>query len=184
MNTIRSQVSACLDGGLGHLDSFGQWVALLGLRALLAWEFFDSGREKFFGHNWFADIQDQFPFPFDVVPPEISWQLATWIELIGGVALLLGLATRFFSVALTVLTVVAIAAVHWPAEWAGFGELWLGYAITDDGHGNFKLPLLFLAMLMPLILLGPGRLSMDAWIRRWLHGGPYGRAALQPIRQT
>jgi putative oxidoreductase len=184
MTTIRIQASAWLDAGLAQLDDLGQWAALLGLRALLAWEFFESGREKYVGHNWFADIQDQFPFPLDLVSPEISWQLATWIELVGGVALLLGLATRFFGVALAVLTVVAIAAVHWPAEWAGFGELWLGYAITDDGHGNFKLPLLFLAMLMPLILLGPGRLSMDAWIRRRLRAGPYGSAALQPIRQT
>lgn len=184
MTASRVQASAWLDAGLTRLDKLGQWIALLGLRALLGWEFFESGREKLFGHNWFADIQDQFPFPFDLVPPAISWQLATWVELIGGVALLLGLATRFFGVALAVLTVVAIAAVHWPAEWAGFGELWLGYAITDDGHGNFKLPLLFLAMLIPLILLGPGRLSMDAWIRRRRLAGPPGSAAPQLIRQT
>ncbi|MBS0369192.1 MAG: DoxX family protein [Proteobacteria bacterium] len=177
MTTLRIQASAWFDTGLGQLESLGQWIALLGLRTLLAWEFFESGREKLFGPNWFADIQDQFPFPFDLVPPEVSWQLATWIELIGGAALLLGLATRFFGVALAVLTVVAIAAVHWPADWMGLGELWQGYAITDAGHGNFKLPLLFLAMLMPLILLGPGRLSMDAWIRRWLLADPSGSAA-------
>jgi len=60
-----------------------------------------------------------------------------------------------------VLTIVAIAAVHWPTEWHGLAELWQGYAITDHGFGNFKLPLLFLVMLLPLILGGGGALSID-----------------------
>ena len=64
------------------------------------------------------------------------------------------------------LTVVAIAAVHWPAAWGSFGELMQGYVFTDNGHGNFKLPVLFIGMLMPLLLLGPGKLSVDAWVRR------------------
>jgi len=32
--------------------------------------------------------------------------------------------------ALMVLTVVAIAAVHWPAQWHTLAELWQGYTIT------------------------------------------------------
>lgn len=57
-------------------------------------------------------------------------------------------------------------------------------ARLDGGHGDFRLPARFLAMLMPLILLGPGRPGRDAWIRRRLRAGPYGSAALQPVRQT
>lgn len=155
---------------LGGIDGLGLWVGMLGLRLLLGWEYFESGREKFLGENWFADIQDQFPFPFSTVPPEISWQMATWFELLGGIALVIGLGTRFFGVSLFVLTIVAIAAVHWPAEWTTFGDLLQGYVITDKGHGNFKLPVLFMAMLLPLILAGPGRLSIDALIRRRVLG--------------
>lgn len=151
---------------VARIDWLGLWLGMLGLRLLLGWEFFESGREKLHGENWFADIQDRFPFPFSVVPPEISWQMATWFELAGGVALVLGLGTRFFGVSLFVLTVVATASVHWPAEWSTLAELARGYAITDQGHGNFKLPLLFMAMLLPLILSGPGRLSLDAWLGR------------------
>jgi putative oxidoreductase len=40
-------------------------------------DFFESGLEIFNGNNWFMDIQDRFPFPFSVVPPEISWQMVT-----------------------------------------------------------------------------------------------------------
>lgn len=148
------------------LNAAGEWVSFLGLRLLLGWEFFESGLEKYHGDNWFADIQDKFPAPFNLMPVNISWSMATWFELIGGVALVVGLGTRFFATSLFVLTVVATAAVHWPAEWHTLAELAKGYAITDEGYGNFKLPLLFLAMLLPLVFYGPGKLSLDAWIAR------------------
>lgn len=147
-------------------DQSGAWLGLLSLRLLLAWDFFESGLEKWRGDNWFADIQDAFPFPFNLLPAEASWQLATWFELLGGIALLIGLGTRFFSASLIVLTVVAIAAVHWPAAWQGWAELMQGYVFTDQGYGNFKLPVLFIGMLLPLLFLGPGKLSVDAWLRR------------------
>jgi putative oxidoreductase len=40
----------------------------------------------------------------------------------------------------------------------------MGYSISDNGYGNFKLPLLFAAMLLPLIFRGAGKLSLDAVI--------------------
>jgi len=65
----------------GHLDRLGEFLPQLGLRFLLAYEFWESGVEKFHGENWFADIHERFPFPFDLVPVDISWFLATWSEL-------------------------------------------------------------------------------------------------------
>lgn len=145
-----------------QLDLVGDWLGPLSLRLLLAWEFWESGREKWRGDNWFGDIQDQFPWPFNIIDPHISWQMATWTELLGALALLIGLGTRFASVSLMVVTVVATLAVHWPAEWHSLAELARGYVITDDGHGNFKLPLIFGVMLWTLIWRGGGRFSVDA----------------------
>jgi putative oxidoreductase len=153
---------------LERLDLVGLWLGLLSLRLLLGWDFFESGLEKFHGENWFAEIADQFPFPFNVVPVHVSWQIATWFELVGAIALVVGLGTRFFSASLFVLTIVAIASVHWPASWTTLAELAQGYVFTDQGHGNFKLPAIFLGMLLPLMLMGPGRLSLDALIRSGL----------------
>jgi len=166
---------------LDHLDLLGLWLGLLSLRLLLGWDFYESGLEKLNGSNWFMDIQDRFPFPFSIVPPEISWQMATWFELAGGVALVLGLATRFFSVSLLILTAVAIASVHWPESWNTWGELLMGYGFTDNGFGNFKLPVIFIGMLLPLILLGPGRLSLDHRLRRLLVNAPTHKS---PARQA
>ena len=143
------------------LDHTGNWSADLPLRLFLAWEFFESGIEKFNGANWFTDLQASFPFPFNLLPANVNWQLSLWAELICPLLLLLGLGTRLASAVLMVVTVVAIAAVHWPAQWSSLAELAQGYAITNQGYGNFKLPLLFLAMLLPLILNGGGALSVD-----------------------
>lgn len=150
---------------LERIDLIGLWVGLLSLRLLLGWDYFESGLEKFRGENWFAEIADKFPFPFNIMPVDLSWQMATWFELVGAIALAIGLGTRFFAAALFVLTIVAIASVHWPESWSTLGELAQGYVLTDQGHGNFKLPTIFLGMLLPLLLLGPGRLSLDALIR-------------------
>lgn len=166
-----TQLSDFIDRLLKLLDTAGTALGPLALRLLLAVEFWASGLEKFNGDNWFADIQSQFPFPFNVIPTNISWGMATFFELVGAVALVLGLATRFFSVSLMVVTVVATAAVHWPQEWHSLAELAQGYVISDDGHGNYKLPLMYLVMFVPLLLSGPGKLSVDHLVRRWWQRG-------------
>jgi putative oxidoreductase len=107
-----------------------------------------------------------FPFPFSLLSADLSWTLATSLEIIAPIALILGFMTRFFSVALMVLTMVAIAAVHWSTEWHTLAELWQGYAITDQGFGNYKLPLIYLFLLGSLLLSGSGRLGVDAWLKR------------------
>ena len=144
--------SSCVARGLDGVDSIGSWIGMLGIRLLLAYEFGESGLEKLRGENWFADIQGDFPFPFSIVPVDVSWFLATWSELIGAAALVVGLGTRFWAVSLLILDVVAWASVHG-------GN---GYNVCDNG---FKLPLMYALMLVPLVLSGPGRLSIDHWIR-------------------
>jgi putative oxidoreductase len=148
------------------LNAIGAWLPQLTLRLILAWEFGEAGFEKLYGSNWFADIS--FPFPFSLLPPDFSWSLATFFEILGAFALALGVATRFFSLSLIILTVVAIAAVHWPEHWSSLTELFKGYRIIDekeDGFGNYKLPLLYIAMFLPLLFSGAGKASIDFWIR-------------------
>ena len=137
------------------LNWVGAFLPQVGLRLLLAYEFWESGVEKYHGINWFSDIQGDFPFPFSVIPPDVSWFLSTWFELIGAIALIIGLGTRFFSLSLIILTIVAWVSVH-----AGSG-----YNVCENG---FKLPLIYLIMLLPLLFSGPGKLSLDCWIACWV----------------
>jgi len=154
------------DNITSRLQASGDYVWPLALRTILAWEFWESGITKLNGSNWFGDIpwsdwQKGFPFPFDTIPADLNWFLATWGELVFAVMLLFGLFTRFTAISLIVITVVATAAVHWPAEWTSLAELWSGYVITSKGAGNFKLPLLFVVMLLPLVFAGGGKFSLD-----------------------
>jgi putative oxidoreductase len=130
------------------------------------WEFWDSGITKYRGSNWFTSIQEDFPFPFSAVGAQVNWFAATWGELLFSVMLLLGLFTRFAAFSLIVITVVATAAVHWPGDWGSLAELWKGYAISDKGFGNYKLPLLFVLMLLPLVFHGGGKASLDRLLLR------------------
>ncbi len=150
MSSILASLSCSV---IGILNRLGEFLPQLGLRALIAYEFWESGVEKFNGENWFAQIQEDFPFPFDVVPPAISWFIATWSELVGAIGILIGLGTRFFAATLIILDIVAWVSVH-----AGNG-----YNVCDNG---FKLPLMYLIILIPLLLSGPGKASIDYWIHR------------------
>ena len=147
---------------VGHLENAGDWVALLPIRLLMAYEFGNAGLMKLNGNNWFANVQDNFPFPFNVIPVEISWFLATWAEILGAFGLVVGLFTRFWAISLIILSIVAIFGVHWPAEWNSLGELWESYRVSrKEGLGNFRIPLLFIVMLIPLVFRGGGKLSVD-----------------------
>jgi len=143
------------------LEPAGDWVALLPIRLLLAYEFGKAGMMKFNGNNWFGSVQENFPFPFNVVPVEISWFLATWAEILGAIGLVIGLFTRFWAFSLIILTIVAIFGVHWPEDWNSLSELWKGYSVSNKGFGNYRIPLLFLAMLFPFVFIGGGKLSLD-----------------------
>ncbi len=141
-----------------RLDQAGAYISMLGLRGILAYEYIEAGIGKYNGKNWFGgDDPTVFMFPFNLIPANVNWFMVTWVELIGGAAILLGFATRFFSASLIILTVVAIFAVH-----AGNG-----YNVGDNGY---KLPLIYLVMFVPLLFSGAGKLSIDELIKRfWIN---------------
>jgi putative oxidoreductase len=58
-----------------------------------------------------------------------------------------------------------------------WSDLLKGYAISDKGFGNYKLPLLFSVMLLPLVFNGAGRLSVD----HLLAGHALRAAAARPV---
>ncbi|MCT8623079.1 DoxX family protein [Glaesserella parasuis] len=126
---------------------------LLGLRLFVAYEFVEAGLEKWYGQNWFADIQEQFPFPFYLLPSEINWAFAMGAELLFPLLLVVGLFTRFSALGLSVLTIVAWYAVH-----SG-----MGYNVCQNGY---KMALVYLVILAPLMFQGAGMVSVDFWLQK------------------
>jgi putative oxidoreductase len=156
----------------GVLDSFNDKLPRLLLRLILALEFWEAGMMKLDGENWFDQLT--FPFPFSLFSNDSLWAMGTWLEIIGAIALVVGFGTRLFALGMMILTVVAVNTVHWPAEWHSLAELSKGYAITDSGHGNFKLPLIYFIMFMPLLFGGAGKWSLDYLLKRlYCHSGLY-----------
>ena len=129
-------------------EDCGKGISMLALRLFAAYEFGEAGLAKWRGENWFADIRDAFPFPFNLLPAGLSWNLAMGAELVVPVLLVLGLLTRLGALALMILTAVAWYAVH-----AGNG-----YNVCDNGY---KMAFIYLLLLLPLLLQGAGKYSLD-----------------------
>ncbi len=84
--------------------------------------------------------------------PVLNAYLSASTEAAGVVLLFLGLGTRLISIPLMVVMLVAIGTVHWAN---GF----------EAGSNGFEIPLYYLIMLMTLFFIGPGRISVDAWLK-------------------
>ena len=153
-----------------RLNAAGTFVPQFFLRLILFWEFWEAGKLKYDNIqaggedlqgtiDWFSNLN--FPFPFDQISASANYTVSMVAEILFAILILLGLFTRFAAISLIILTVVATAAVHWPENWSTLSELWKGYAISSSEYGNYKLPLIYLIMLFPLLFNGAGKFSLD-----------------------
>lgn len=81
--------------------------------------------------------------------PEVAALVVTLVELVGGLALILGLGTRLAGALLAVDMLVALILVHLPN----------GFAVEN---GGYEFVLVLLAASLFFALSGPGRISLDA----------------------
>jgi putative oxidoreductase len=138
------------------------WLGPLFARITVGYVFLLSGWGKL---NNLPQITENFiswgiPFPHFFTP------LTSGIELFGGLFLLLGLLTRISAGALGVTMIVAIKAAKWDEV---SGQSGLGDALeTLLGFDEFE----YLALFLWLAIAGPGPISLDAPISRWLARQP------------
>ena len=129
----------------------GQPIALLGLRLILAYGFYITGKVKWEDINsvaeWFGSI--------GIPAPKLNAYLAATTEMAGVFLLTLGLGVRFISIPLIITMLVAIKTAHW-------GN---GFAASDNG---FEIPLYYILMLLTLTTFGGGKLSVDYLLGKYL----------------
>ncbi len=139
-----------------------QDLGLLGLRVFAGQEFLLAGWTKLAGGlrspDWFAGLA--FPFPHDLLGPQVNWLVAGAGEVLLGAALLLGLCSRLAALGLLYITYVAVYTVHFGLGWAGWNQI-----ETEQGLG-FKVPLMLGLMLLAILTQGGGQYTLDAWRRR------------------
>lgn len=135
----------------------GNAAALLVVRLWVAQEFVQAGWLKltsgWHAPEWFAGLS--FPWPVAWLPVDVNWVAAGLGEVGFGVALALGLFTRWAAAGLLFITWVAVATVHFDLGWAGWNQI-----ETDMGQG-FKVPLMLAVMLVVPLLHGAGGWAFD-----------------------
>jgi putative oxidoreductase len=129
------------------------WLAPLFARFTVGWVFMLSGLGKL--HN-LPQVTENFVgwgIPFaNILSPFVSG-----VEFFGGLFLLLGLLTRISAGALGITMIVAIKS----AKWADVDSL-----ETLLGFDEFE----YLALFLWLAIAGPGVLSLDNALLRWIRG--------------
>jgi putative oxidoreductase len=108
--------------------------------------------------------------------PEANAFFVSRLEFWGGLLLLVGLATRLVALGLASTMVVALLT----ADRASFLEALRG---TGDAGLTDVVPFVYLLFLGWLVLAGPGVVSLDALVARWLDRAspqPEAEAARQP----
>ena len=144
-------------------------IALLLLRIILAYTFYGPAMAKWSNIESTAGFFEYLGIPL----PTFNAYMAAGTELIGAVLLTLGFLTRFISIPLLFVMIVAIATVHGAN---GFHVIMPGDAFTWENpyingeaikgtvvvlQNGYEMVLYYMAMLMVLMSKGAGRLSLD-----------------------
>lgn len=126
-------------------------IPLLFLRLMMAYGFYQPAMNKMKDLDAVSQWFDSMNYPV----PVLSAYLAGVTEFLGVFLLLLGLGTRFITLPLMFVMIIAITTVHGGSGFAASG-------------GGFEIPFYYLLMLFVIHILGPGRLSLDHLIGKKL----------------
>ena len=147
---------------LFHRFASDRW-ALIPVRLIVGFGFLEHGFAKLTrGPDAFANILQAMGVPG---PHFMAW-VTTLVELLGGLAVILGAFVKLASLPMAAVLLVAMFTVHLPY---GFSSIKL-QAITATGAQfgppGYEVDLLYLACLATLVLGGPGPLAIDGLIRK------------------
>ncbi len=151
ISTERSSHPAlsCADG---VATSTADVVLLIG-RILMGWIFMRSGYGKIFNIEAYSA-----GFPLRGLPSFLAY-IAVPAEFFGGIALILGLATRYVAVVMIIFMLVATFSSHRYWEFAD-------PAARRIQDSSFYKNLAMLGGIFFLFVCGSGRLSLDNWLRK------------------
>jgi putative oxidoreductase len=134
-------------------------LAALALRVAAGLIFLPHGYSKVFGEGGAAAFAADMP-AYGI--PAFFGYIAAYAELLGGVLLIVGLVSRFDAFLLACNMITAIAVIHAPDA---LHEAQPGTIKAFALLRGIELPLSLLAMCAAIVLLGPGRFSLDSLLR-------------------
>jgi putative oxidoreductase len=101
----------------------------------------------------------------NIPDPLLTAYLVAIFETIGGIGLFLGLASRFAALPVIVIMSSALHLAH-PEAFTEFRFLFEPHLLVQQA------PYPFLLTALLTFIFGPGRISIDAWIKRWASHQP------------
>lgn len=136
-------------------------LASLLLRLAVGTVFIAAGLEKMlrgpdYAAAYFASLH--------VIWPAITGPLVSWLEVIAGVCVMLGLLTTVSSSLLAIEMLVVLVFIRVP-------EAVLAPGITE-AVAALRLEAVLAAASAALVMIGAGELSLDALLRRWMAKRP------------
>ena len=139
-----------------------QW-APLPLRLVIGYGFLAHGWAKLSrGPEGFAKLLGQIGAPL----PEATAWVSTFIEILGGLAILAGAFVAAVSVPLIVMMLVAMFTVHLRYGFSAINTIALTADGPQFGPPGIEVNLLYIACLLALILGGAGIFSIDRLLSR------------------
>jgi putative oxidoreductase len=137
-----------------RLANLGQHPFLLAVRLYWGWQFFQTGLGKL------RDIPKVVEYftSLGVPAPALNAHFISWLETVGGIMLMLGLASRLMAIPMAIDMIVAYVVADNEALHSFF---------SDPDKFTAAAPYNFLFVFLLILFVGPGFLSLDTFIR-WL----------------
>lgn len=153
MNALTQKVEVLYGWFVKVLNSL-QAPFLLLIRVFWGWQFLQSGIGKF------SHIEKVISFFTDLgIPaPTLNAYFNASLETVGGILLILGLASRLIAVPLTINMIVAYLTAD--------REAWTSF-FSEPGKFFAADPFPFLMVSLLVLIFGPGKLALDTLVAIW-----------------
>jgi putative oxidoreductase len=133
--------------------------AILPMRFLVGYGFMEHGVAKLLrGPDAFVGILQHLGVPL----PHLAAWLTISTEILGGLAVLMGVFVSWASIPMAVVLLTAMFSVHLPYGFSSVKPLSVSPSGAMFGPVGYEVDLLYLAALVLLMLQGPGPFAIDS----------------------
>ena len=136
---------------------------LIPVRLIVGYGFMEHGFAKLAkGPDAFAHILQAINVP---APLFMAWSTIL-VEILGGLAVILGAFVTLASLPMAAVLLVAMFTVHLPYGFSSIKIMAVTAGSAQFGPPGYEVDLLYLACLVALVLGGPGPLAIDGLIQK------------------